>query len=369
MRQVTYRSVRSFLQEKGHWAELRLLEGEQPRSCAVTLWSLFCRAAEDGDDESSVRMFTWLMHATDDIYFLPLLGENDVLPHSEEVNAAKDAASKARSLEAMGSWRVLPTTEVQADYPALLKTKKYLLTEIVGRWRQTEDEEEADQLFDFLIGLKLNSVKERDIFQTVVRENGTNTGFPPARAARHYLNLTRQCSLELLRRNYGPDSHLSEFAKMLSIAWIRNSTYDQRARAMLVAMPVHDSSDEAAEALGEISQFIAEVAVAVEVLKKQVKLQYSAVGPKLSARYSVSGSHNVELTVEFPSRWNNLNSYLMNSKRWQFDENKAHDKFDELVELVQKWREEHSDHAIRLVMLARHNDDQDLVYQRERMIK
>ncbi|MFA5092134.1 MAG: hypothetical protein WC483_06340 [Candidatus Paceibacterota bacterium] len=296
----------------------------------------------------------------------------------------EDAVNAARAVEAMELWKLLPEKRTEkvpvrvseddferraCDFPAMLVTKKALLNEIIRRWCDTKDEEEADRLFSFvrIFGMQ-RSVRwfeeEQKIFMDAIRD-GTGIRFPSERAARHYLEIDRT------RRNkgfFGFFDFEREFGRMLAIAFMRNSTDEQRAKAMQVALPVLDASDEAVAALAKIATNLAEFDRKIHGLL--VALGWSRFNSSFAVKreFPENGAARVILTLEY--RAHEFYGFYSTTTGRQFDENKAHDKFNQLSQTVEGWGRENGCGPMTLVMVVpnEYKPDEPL-FRRERTFK
>lgn len=361
-RNQKYQDLMALLSAQKRYGVLRCVRGEAGlHSRQTTMVSLFYDAVKAGDDEGALVAAQWVMKATDDIHLLPLLDDKGVLGSGEKKKEAEDAASRNREGEARALWKSLPEkregrVRVQiaeddsewqkADFPAMLETRKFLLTQVVRRWRETKDEGEADQLFAWLCDLKFSFSEERNLLLSVVREEGTKRGFPPERAARQHLELTSDP-----RYRASHDTTLSEVARLLAIAWIRNSTDTQRVQFMHAVLPVMEFSKSAPDPvfalLNATAENLAGLARKVKILKENINPNHSWSGPKVTVAYLFArgmkskpgrkAKFEVALTVEYGQRdfW----GYSGTASQGMFKEEKAHEKFEELKGLVKAWQD------------------------------
>ncbi|MEA3249047.1 MAG: hypothetical protein U9Q03_01670 [Patescibacteria group bacterium] len=359
-RKEKYQDLLAMLRKERRYGVLRCLGGENGlHSRQTRMVSLFTDAVKAGDDEGAATAACWVMQATEDIHFLPLVGENGEKPRGEEDRAARITVDQGRAGEARDLWSYLPDKRdkeiripVNEDYdmerrvvdaPAMLGTKKLLLTEIVRRWRETKDEEEADKLFAFLIELHPRFKEDRDMQLELMRKEGTRNGFPPERAARHYLELSERFPV-------GANVTIDEISRLLSIAWIRNSTDTQRTQFMRAVMPVIEFSkaepDPVFVFLAKTAEKVAEIARQVELLKRKInpdrwskpvlKIEY-LFDRRMTRKAEQVPRLKVRLTVEY-SR-GDFSAFFATSGQEQFKEEKAHEKFGELKGLVKEWQD------------------------------
>lgn len=389
-RKDKYQDLLALLEKEGRYGVLKWVREEadlQDRRAVAK--EFFGEMVRCGDDKGAAAAVNWIMQATEDIHLVPLLGDDMTGPYVKNVDAVEHGVDRDRAGEAMGLWDFLPDsrdekvrvpingdrdTELRSvDAPAFPVTKRTLLMEIVRRWRKTDDEEEADRLFDFLCGLKLKHAEDRELLEKTVREEGTigylddngriTMPFPPQRAARHFLELMRR----KLEKGSRYRCEFTGLARLLSIAWIRNGKEDQRMNWMRAVLPMFASSDAAFDALQGCASELAALDAKVEVLLKELKGNSPFNSCRIRVRYG--RGREVTVSIEFPSA--TFNGFFATSNTGQFDANRAHDRFEALVGRTRQWREETGE-RIRVILemtVPNEHKPDELKFSRSRVIE
>lgn len=243
-----YTTLIKELSESKQWAMLQLLEGKDHDAQLEEMRRLFLVAVGQRDDEQARSYFRWLMRAVDDTHladFLETKGKWTVFKRDDGLTEANENRCRCRAAEAMRLWSRVPEKGVgkrrvqvtenesyleDCDAPTLLETKKAVLEEVTRRWRETKDEDEADSMFDLIVGVGSRFEVEHKMLETVVRE-ATGHGFPSIRLMRCYLRIAGKME------RYGCGLQ-NRIAQMLAIGWARNSNPDDLAQIFSAVQPL-----------------------------------------------------------------------------------------------------------------------------------
>jgi hypothetical protein len=200
---------------------------------------IFFEAVVKGNDKSTNRFFSLMMQMTEDLELKSVIDENGCLKkdhYQEEENAKKRRAETTVELFGLipgfqsdekeisivltlGDGQKFEQPTKILHCPNFLETKKAMLEEIAWRWKTTEDEEEADNLFAFLVSVftKIKYQEERGIFELIVKKS-TDYSFSVKRLLRHFLFVCNKP----FEFSYEKDG-FAKIGKILSIALTRNN--------------------------------------------------------------------------------------------------------------------------------------------------
>lgn len=192
----------------------------------------FLAASEAFDDESAINLFTVLMRAIEDTHQISFVKNRNgqwVISGDIHAETAYLQARNKQTKKAMELFGKLPKkSEILGTGGrielALPKTKIAILTEIASWWRSTGDEEEADEILNFLKDNlpDLEFPKFQENFLDVIRK-ATNKEFPPKRLMRHFVFLIL-VGVPAYFRKY------DSIAIILKTAWARNSDLEKIAQ-------------------------------------------------------------------------------------------------------------------------------------------
>lgn len=214
-----YRTVCDVLYQAGQWAVHSVIFKALAPERVTFLHDMFWEACTHHDDKKAAEYWQWLMHAIGDVELHPLAqngsGHLLISPDSKEVAEAGRRVQQKRAEMAMGLFPNLPVSQTvrKEEVATLLDTKKAMLVETGMWWRQTGDEEEAARLFQFLAGVKCKFDSDKEVRNAAIREV-TNVSFPSLRLARMLV------SYKIPQAGWQRDT---EIAKILALAWVRNS--------------------------------------------------------------------------------------------------------------------------------------------------
>ena len=270
-----YKTAKDLVEDAGNWGVFVLAKAQKtPAQVPEILAEVFLDAAFHHDDETACQLSQWLMKAEEDVILIPLLKEGDrgrkVLPHdlgplSEEMRQV----ARAKAKRAMRFYEDLPTFsdgtiwvlhshdeghQEQVQKSTLLETKRYLLGVVARWWCDTEDEEEADTLFEFFLNAPTRFNEEVEMLEKVLR-NETGHDFPVTHLGRHISTLAPEGI---------PDYNLRDqikILKILKLAWVRNQDGAQMgsiARALL-PLQIIEASNEAFILFASLALRVAEL--------------------------------------------------------------------------------------------------------------
>jgi hypothetical protein len=128
----------------------KALKGLNPRELFDRIRNTITTFALFGSDEKAAEQVSLLFRAVDDLFFIPLIQEDEEMsPHTDvpKVRGARESARTSGSQEAIKLYQNLPRQP-------LSKTRAALLAEIVRRWGQTRNAEERAALSTFLLSVE-----------------------------------------------------------------------------------------------------------------------------------------------------------------------------------------------------------------------
>lgn len=370
MYKTPYETLDKLVEKGRFWAICREFKYIKLEMHAKYLEDILRICIEEHDDEQIAQYFLWIMKALADNEFVPLLEQTKdmiFLPSTEEVYAAMVRARTARTAKAMELYPLLPevkTEKVHQKYdddpytvgkPTLLETKKTILTEITRWWRETKDEEEADRLFDFLISVEgkmnkgiLTREEDKKIIHEAIRA-ATDHGFSPNRLVRCFLKIVPPGTPE-------HKTHSREIARMLAVAWARNSELDRLSLHFCNTNPLCDCSPAAFNFIGSIASDV----VALDRAARKLKL---AIHPEGSYLREIPG----DIDIGYPTI-SSLRLAITIKSDDCFEENTGHDYFLKAEKHVKQWKKDHSLISVHLSLKVNSKHDKKQLFSRERTI-
>lgn len=236
---MSRKKLADILQQEKRWFEYNHLRKLTPEEQIDELCEMFSLVVKERDDETAARTARWIVAAVDDL--------ND--PSGKVESPTLDATECARHL-----FLVL-TDALDSDgfmYCPMLETKKALLSVIIRYWSMTSDEDESDELFDFLCDIRSEDKREWQMIEALIRE-GTGPEFPYDRAVRQHLRLLRKD--DWVGSEYGARAGI---ARTLAMAWARNASEHEQKRMLSAILPLTGVIGEGAhKALATFSGWLA----------------------------------------------------------------------------------------------------------------
>jgi len=334
-----------------HEPAVRHLVGSSPYADREDLLhDLFDDLVAYHDDETACRCFGWIVKASEDWLLQDHLEDKDakrqgrvrIFRRPKDCELLERRREQLPSAVALKRWPRLPAkgkgscrvqdTENEShledcDVPTMLKTKKVLLEAIAERWRDTKDDVEADTLFDLILSAAdaCRFEEERKMVESVVRE-ATGSGFSAIRAVRFYLLLTR----ELVRKDRFGCGLRHQIAKTLAIAWARNCQLEDQAQVFGAVWPL---LKERRDPSFPEFDYMRRTAVKVSLLEEQLTSLRERLNPN-----SLFGGRQVRFLFLSPTAI--LVTETCQAGYGRLDENRLHDRFGELRDLVEGWRKD-----------------------------
>lgn len=327
------------------WVTYFLLEPLTPKKRVETLQKVFMLAVSSQNDEVALAHFNFLVQSFYDLEFVL---------SSEDKKKIRLKAKKESTLKTIELYGALPPSEMRAGERrhelTLFKTRKAMLTLVAEAWQDTEDEEEADNCFNFLLGVvKSTKLHEEDkLLQDVIRE-ATDRGFPLNRLVRHFLLIPQPDKFSL--SDYA--HKIKTLAGILAIAWARNSEFTNIASLFRAVQPVLMIAQEgwrtdAQVAFELVGQLASEIALldqgAKELLKMMQPEWYSSDKVPGEIRLTYSGLSLVEVLIE---------GEIGSSWRRPFKDSEGHEWFEKARDFVIKWREAYPSYSVSLKLLVK----------------
>lgn len=190
---ITYKDILFQLAEQKDWALRLQLQAQEPHERVSTLQRIVLAAAQEFDDETTLRYTTLLLDGVRDTICLPYVVVDET-PSKLDIGLARGyhdsnagtEAAKLRSAKAMELYPLLPAKEMwERGYRSsggsamvesvaaatLQKTKQLLLTEIVAFWRDVESEEHADEVMAYLAQLQPELTDDDKLLAAVIQKS------------------------------------------------------------------------------------------------------------------------------------------------------------------------------------------------------
>ncbi len=351
-----YTSLLEELGDKREWALFHLLAKEPLGARTSILADWFLVACRQQDDDRAKEYFDLVMKGFEDVYVRPLaeegrsgwLGHGNrkclILPHSKqkEIRAAENLMGYEKAAYAMKQYPNLPDSEsthtveyiVQDETErvrstgraTLLKTRAAILEVIATRWRNTEDENEADSLFEFLWNLE-TGWQEREARYDAMKD-ATDRCFPVARLERHIVTYLDP------RTDYRSEE--KNIPALLAAAWTRSQEGIARVAMGARVTRALSGATGAAFALAEIIAMHAreiddEVVALARLLGFTVeKNPYSGLWRRTPAGLDIFYPYfgSVILTIKVRDDI---------GIRGRLDEEALHDRFGKYKAIVETW--------------------------------
>lgn len=334
------KTLLDILKEEKCWFEFKHLSdlGEEERLDKMR--RAFEAALSYNDDDSAASIVHHLVAAADDV---------------DDPSGFLDSPTSRASQEAV---RILTGMEPETErrvysrngYRLFPLTRKSLIGIVVKRWSLVEDEDVSDSLFDFLCRLRPRDGAEHNVIEALVREN-TGSEFQYVRAIRQHQRLLRSGGSVSYHQGAG-----SAIAKMLSLAWARNATQNEKERVFAAVLPLSGVTDAGAyEALATFSGWLANRTDGLKLLKESL----AAVSGVKSVRTSFSFSDDVSEKHPEPGQFVvgctvrvTLHGFEGGDEVEEVDDHEhlIRDYFPELHECVIAWQE--SERGFRPVKLV-----------------
>lgn len=349
-----YIRVTEAIADSKDWALHTLLKDLKPIDQIKKIKEVFLAACKKRDDKFALQYFKWLLNAVDDAKLIPFLEKernDEVLPYTEEVKKAKTDARINRAKIARELYNKLPssskgtaqqfiaqdeTIPVDVDIPTLLKTKRAILTEIAEWWGETEDEKEADEIFDFLNDIPTQFDEEVKIKLDVIRK-ATRSEFPVPR-------LTRQ--LLLLQPEEFPRE--GDIAPILAIARARNRRLNIAALEMSIVQHMEECTKASFQLLENIAKKISIFDAETRELIEMIESSHDIYG---KTQVSYSDVNTIKVLIEQKCRFNWC--------RDRDDDKEFYEQFEKARDKVVEWKKKYSNRKVELVLNTRGEYDRE----------
>ena len=368
-----YQPVVELVGRAKDWALLQPLEGVKPQTRLSRLKAVFLLACARRDDEYALELFGFLMRAVDDVHCLPFTKEGrdgrlvlKRLSKDEDKKRwehARDKAARTRAQLVKRLYPDLPVSEptfvrVHLDQdestlepskkPTLLHTREAMLKEIAHRWAATRDEDEADELFTFLLELSMYWKEEKEKRLAAIKA-ATDRSFPSTRLARYSPMLIPRGSRSFRRQH-------DDVAGLLVAAWARARHGIERvASDILITEPLVGGTPGCLAYVEQLTREVAQVDAWVRELLAQLKPNnYSPGNSRVRGDLTVTyrGLRHIQLLIELKevhASWGDEN--------W-------HEQFELAKERVEAWQRGH-DVVVTLRLEGQRRYSGELDFERE----
>jgi hypothetical protein len=316
------------------WAAHQLLEQTAVEARPALLEELLIAIGRAHDDDAVSKYVDLLQRALEDVVLLPLLTPDtvgEVIAYNACVGVRQEYVQRTTQILTK-----LPTDR-EENYggsrgkelkAVLLNSRGKMLEKICTRWRETKDEEEADQILEYLLDLSRTwgpRFRFNDLIETAVKK-ATDQSFPIPRLMRY---LTTQCLPDTLQRHFAlaltRNTEPRQFATILQVGeLLATRSAEAQAYAEVVATDI-DALDRSMDVLRAC--FTTEHAARRRVERASVGDVYR--WPSLSGELRVVYTANaIELTLS--QSWRQLDK--------PNDENSFHEWFEFVAKHVERWQ-------------------------------
>ncbi len=378
MSDEVYLTLVDLLTMEKDWTIHKIISGStSEKSQRVQLEDLFLYVADHHDDEKAIKYWRYLKHCLHDIELLQFTKNDEhpktvhssiVLPSTAETREAESRAQANCAEKAIGLWKKIPRSKVgklwtgtsgkeyvNENFPTLLETKKALLIEIANRWRDTKNEQEADELFEFFIFLKLQHGENKLLIDAI--RKATDSHFPVKRLSRCLAHLVFPPS----EGGSIGSSFRIEFEKILAIAWARNMDFKDLANIVRATRPLFGASDNVFDLLEHYSYEIAPLREAV------LRLLVSMKGEIHGDLRQIYG----DIEVFYPSEKYAVITITKEVKKgtlYSFEESDCHSQFETAREHVLIWLNEFPNYSICLELSIKNEYDGRRLFFRKQIL-
>ena len=378
MYEEKYETLVDLVRQEKDWAVYNSIVDLKLEDRVFLLQSNFLQAADQHDDEKAPVYWEFLNRCLRDIELIPFLRMEKFLGtcllRDEKTREAQSRAQANCAAKAKELWQKIPRSRIEkdrrylggsladAELPTLLETKKVLLGEIATRWRDTKNEQEAFELFEFFMFLKLQLGENRLLLDAV--RKATDSYFPATRLSRCLVRLEFSIEGGLIGSDFR-----REFEKILAIAWARNTKFKEIARLVKAMIPILGASDGAFDLLERQANKYAILDQAVSKLLKSMNGQVRVegldhiFGDKVVSYpgFHVPDENHVEIVII-----DRKEPYL----RSFYSENAGHSSFEAARKHVDCWLKEYSGYSVHLkFMVVDKYDPKNCFFSREQTIK
>lgn len=363
-----YVDLLKILWQENNWGLLTLFISSTPEERVEKMKKIFLTACKERDDKAAEKNLFLLLIAIDDTHLLPLTKEEKGVKRIEdscynkkvkkaEENSQKEKAELLMSLYeqlAPSQKTVVRQTVTQDDTilvdissPALLKTKEMMLNIIAERWRNTEDMDEADKLFDFLMNIPTQFDEEKKMRMDVIRK-ATDSQFPVTKLTHHILQLLLKGVPEKSwsESKYGVNKIIS----ILAIARARNQNLEATRKEMAISHTLYGCNEAAYDFTNDVAKKIAKFDAEIKELQEMMQPTHKPGDPYVE---SIQGEINISYTdanTAVVTITNASSNGVYVSLKFKTPEEEYHAQFEEIRDLVIKWREKHPDRKLEVTL-------------------
>jgi len=353
---VNYQTAVDLAVMKGHWA-IRILEDLSPEQRTTKMEEFFLQAVSGQDEETATLYFSFLLQSVSDCELAPFISEErgktvlQYAPESrDEFEKARANACRMGSLKTMDLYGKLSglkkiTVEKRGLESLRLGTKKTMLAVVATQWRETKDEKEADNCFNFLMKvIKSAGYSDEEKLQQEVLRGATDTGFPANRLLRHFVQLVPYGVCD-----YNLDHKIRKVASILLIAWSRNCDLSRSSRALRACQLLLElketrefqtfaTFDLLRRVSAEIAAFDTAIYELLEVFKKGVD---NVPGEK-SVSYPNASRAEILITVSV---------HISNYHKGELEKD-GHKWFEKAREHALAWRKKYRKYSVNLKLVV-----------------
>lgn len=351
------KSLLMLVMESFDVATFSLLEGKEPDQQVAELEKLFSIALLKGSDDTATKFGSWILHT--------MSTPDDV----ERQKISKERAEKAISLWKefkfrQGTLKAIAKDEFLAipnhkrfdsmesylrnKVSSFSATKIMLLTEVLDRWRNTEDKSEADCLFqDFLLP---------EFFHTQSDQAGQEL----LRKFTDHFQTDRLMQHIVLMRSAKKDFN-EELMRILFVAWARRASVSDFMMKFPILEPLTGCSEEAHGLMESLSKKMA-------VFDNDVKYLIWVLGssPKGSQPKNYSEYESL-FGTECSTSYKSLDLLEVNLEMAgvgsTFKETEGHEWFEKARRNIKLWQETY-EHGVHLRVSVKDKYDKKEIFSR-----
>lgn len=353
---LDYLSLMKAVTDSFMWGEWTILHDMELNDRIDKIKEIFFVACRNKHDKTALKLYQWFLCAISDVKLLPFVKkekDREFLPETSEIYKVQKEVWAEQTAKTMELYDLLPFYKKQwpsrdtkkdkiemigIDSPVLLETKKVMLEVIAKRWRDTEDEQEADKIFNFLWQVPTEFDQDSDIKLKAIRK-ATDERFPVKRLTRHIVALLNVEEQKLFKDDR------ERIIKILAKARSRNREPERAASELKIIQHTEDFSSGAYHFLEKKAQEISEFDAEARELKQMMQ----------SGKYDKSVYGEINLSYLKTQKSDLLLLIVLIERKLQHIESDIpevdlHQQFERARDYVLQWRSKYSSRKVKLVL-------------------
>jgi hypothetical protein len=338
---MKHKSLEELAMEKQNWGILHMIKNMDSASRIEAMESVCQYAMLNRDESRAIEAVEFLKAAYFDNIVTSFLEAKakEASPGIYDDQTPKKSVQEELAKNLMQLYPLLvPRSDKTRGFPKLLEIKRNMLSEIANCWRETDDEEIANEIVLFIAGLKMpyNDQDEKKMILDVIR-NASKDWFPVPRLSKSFLSIQKT---KVTSAGDTPLSH--DVRQTLAIARVREKMRGIGDEEMIGEMQVVSQLDGCS--LGAFA-YIAEQAKKVGELDKEIreltaKIEHECFLYHLT-KFSYIDSTHVLIDIDM---------ICGNASAGTETEKDMHEKFEKARDCIRAWRKGTEHQFIRVTL-------------------